>query len=365
VLGVSDPTPARDGAERRPTPGAAEGVPTPGPWQEPVRGGPPSARLTARPGAEQLQALIDQTTPAPPLSHLTGMRIDQIGDATAVFSMPMSPWLARGDGGIPLGPLAIPTDGAMACAIISQLPAHTGLTTTELSLRRLRPAPPGERLTAHGRLVEWGEGVALSQASLVDASGRAIAQASSLCVTLPMVAEPAGDRDAEPDAAEALPAGAPPDPWQRPGAPPDGLAELTGLREVAAAQGAAQFILPASPWLCAPPPGRAQGGMVVVLAEAALSAAIRGGESAPADAGRGCAPPRFVTTEIKLNFVRPLITDGRLARAEGRLIHRGRRLAVAESRVFDAGGRLVAVATGSAVAVAADADAAGPGMGRR
>jgi uncharacterized protein (TIGR00369 family) len=333
--------------------GASECPGHPGPWQEPVRGGHPSARLTARPGAEQLQAMIDGATPAPPLSHLTGMRIDEIGDATAVFSMPMSPWLRRADGAIPLGPLAIPTDAAMACAIISQLPAHTGLTTTELSLRRLRAAPPGERLSARGRLVEWGEGVALADASLVDRAGRLIAQASSLCVTLPMVAEPAADEsEAEPPAPSG--AQAPPDPWQRPGAPADGLNALTGLRELGADEGLAEWAMPATPWLCAPPPGRAQGGMVAVLAEAALTAAI---------GGPGPAAPRFVTTELKLNFVRPLVTDGRIARAEGRLIHRGRRLAVAQARVIDGADRLVAVATGSAIAV--PADAGGPGVGGR
>ena len=315
---------------------------TPGPWQEPVRGGHPSSALMGRSGLEQLQALLDGESDQPPLTHLTGMRLEQVRDGHARFSMPISPWLAGPDGAVGLGPLTIPTDAAMACAIIAGLRPHTGLTTTELSLRRLRAAPLGQRLTAEGRLVDWGDGVALADCSLVDETGALIARAESLCVTLPLAAEAA-----EPGAAPSPPAGAPaasPDPWQRPNAPAEGLAALTGLRVLAAHDGQAEVVLPASPWLCAPPPGRAQGGMVAVLAEAALSAAIDPGTER-----------RFVTTELKVNYLRPLLTDGGLARARARLVHRGRRIAVASVEVVDARGRPVAIATGSALARGGDA----------
>ena len=46
---------------------------------------------------------------------------------------------------------------------------------------------------------------------------------------------------------------------------------LTGLRPLAASAGATTFAMPATAWLCAPPPGRALGGAVALLAETALS----------------------------------------------------------------------------------------------
>jgi uncharacterized protein (TIGR00369 family) len=83
-----------------------------------------------------------------------------------------------------------------------------------------------------------------------------------------------------------------------------------------------------------------QGGAVATLADAAIMAAIQTVEPA---AGR------FEAGELKLNYLRPLASDGREASARGRLIHGGRRTAVASAEVVDADGRMIAVITGSAV----------------
>ncbi len=332
-------------------------------WREPVRGGHPDARLAARPGAEQLQAMLDGSTPAPPLSRLTGLRLAEFAPGSATFTMPLSPWLADASGTIPLGPLTMPADAAMACAIIAALPAGTGLTTSELGLRQIRPVRPGGTVVARGRMLEAGPPVALAEVTVTDADGALIAHGGSVCVTLPALAAPRLPAD-EPPAPDPQDEG--PDPWERPladrGDPrPDGepsalarlsaeiagkaalppLGRLTGLRPASAARGDVSFVLPATGWLCAPPPGRVQGGAVATLADAAVTAAIRTAEPA---AGR------FAGVELKLNYLRPLASDARDARAHGRLIHCGRRIAVASAEVVDADGRMIAVATGSAVA---------------
>lgn len=48
-------------------------------------------------------------------------------------------------------------------------------------------------------------------------------------------------------------------------------------------------------------------------------------------------------------FLRPVSPDGRDLVARGTVIHRGRSMAIGTSDVFDADGKKVAVATGSAV----------------
>jgi hypothetical protein len=58
-------------------------------------------------------------------------------------------------------------------------------TTSELSLRVVRPAQIGTILTAKGRLVYGGRTVALSEASIEDQKGRLIAHGSSLCFIFP------------------------------------------------------------------------------------------------------------------------------------------------------------------------------------
>jgi uncharacterized protein (TIGR00369 family) len=78
-----------------------------------------------------------------------------------------------------------------------------------------------------------------------------------------------------------------------------------------------------------------------MLAGAAMEAAMQ-----------TAAPPgtRFVPLELKVNYLRPLASDGREACARATLIHGGRRTAVARAEVADADGRAIAVASGSALA---------------
>jgi uncharacterized protein (TIGR00369 family) len=310
------------------------------PWRAPVRGGHPDPVLAAGPGVEFLRAMLAGDTPAPPLSRLTGMRPVRFGAGSAQFAMPVSPWLCADDGRVPLGVLAIPADAAMACAIIHDLPAGTAITTSELALRQIRPARAGGTLVTTATVLNSARPappVALAEVTVTDDAGALIARGGSLCVILPYTAEEA---QSGPDAAETTAADDGPDPWERP-APDAGLSRLTGLTAMVIAPGEAAFALPATRWLCAPPPGRVQGGAVAMLAGAAIDAAMQ-----------TAAPPesRFVPLELKLNYLRPLASDGREATAQSTLVHGGRRTAVARAEVADADGRAIAVASGSGIA---------------
>jgi uncharacterized protein (TIGR00369 family) len=55
----------------------------------------------------------------------------------------------------------------------------------------------------------------------------------------------------------------------------------------------------------------------------------------------------YAPLDLKVNFLRPVSPDGKDLVATGRVVHRGRTLAIATSEVFDAEGRKVALATGS------------------
>jgi uncharacterized protein (TIGR00369 family) len=118
------------------------------------------------------------------------------------------------------------------------------------------------------------------------------------------------------------------------------IEHLTGLRLERVAPEEVILTLPASEWFCAPPRNRVQGGVVAVLAEAAMACAIQ----SRLPAGIALAP-----IDIKVNYLRPLAADGRRARGRGWSVHVGRRLAVAHAEVHDADGRAIAVATGSAM----------------
>lgn len=269
-------------------------------WCEPARGGHPDVALFGLPGVEQLRAGLAGYHPRAPLSHLTGLRLVEVGIGSAVFEMPLTEWLRAPQGGISIGPLAIAADAALGCAVLSGLPAATPFTTSELSLRMLAPAKPGSSIIARGELIHARRRIALSEASLTDSHGRLLARGSSLCFVLPQLApvpEPPGELTRpEPVGYQT------PDPWERSAqgevvsqqvwdrlsglevlrarlagelgatAP---VSQLTGLSLREVAEREAVFVMPATEWLTAPPPGRVQGGAVALLAETALSTAIQ------------------------------------------------------------------------------------------
>lgn len=349
------------------------------PWREPLLGDVVDPLLLAAPGLERLRAWLVGGLPEAPLSHFTGMRLRDVQAGVATVSLPLTNWLVGADGMVGPGPLTIAADAAMAFAIMSRLPAWSPITTTELSMRMLSPLPSGGRIDARSTLVSLGPELALADVLVLHPDGTPVAHGSSLCMLLAQIAPQAdGGRpdaglgapadDGRPDAgrgARGMPDGAT-EPWQLP-APPrpapdprDGLEILrervagagsepplhryAGIEVVAAAEGEATLTLPASRWFRAPPPGRVQGGMVAVLADEALTAAV-GSVTGAGSAHRAI--------ERKINFLRPLADDGRAAIAVARVIQAGRRIVVATAEIRDAGGSAVAIASGSSLRTSA------------
>ncbi|MDQ6605472.1 MAG: PaaI family thioesterase [Actinomycetota bacterium] len=341
--------------------------PQPGdiPWRQPARGGYPDPSLIGLPGIEQLRAMLEGRVPQPPLSRLTGQRLIDVAPGLTTFEMPLTRWLCSSQGPISIGPLAVPADGAMATAIQTELPPASPYSTSELSLRLLSTARPGGCITARGRVIHRRRTIALSEVHLTDDEGRLVGHGTTLCFVAPPVkgSAPPQPLDVMPEPAADQ---ATPDPFERPAQgtilgqetferhsglevlraqiagdlPPPPIHYLLGLAPESAAAGEAAFVLPVTEWLCAPPPGRAQGGFIALLAEAGVMGAIQ----TKLPAGTAFAP-----IDLKVNFLRPLSADGREARAAGRVLHAGRRIAVASADVRDADGKPVAVATGSAM----------------
>ena len=334
------------------------------PWQEPVRGGHPDPALFGLSGLELLRAMLDGHVPQPPIGRLTGMRPTEVGAGSAAFAMPTSGWLASPQGPLTLGVLAVLADGPLGCAVQTALPPATPYTTSELSMRLLAPVLPGGALTARGSLVQARRTIALSEIYIQDERGRLVAHGSSLCFLI--VSD--GDPPPRPERLPTVetPSEETPDPYLRPPmgevlpqeiwdrmsglevlraqiagdlpAPP--LHYLTGIFPTAAEEGSATFTLPATEWLCAPPPGRVEGGVVGLLADSALASAMQ----TLLPAGTAYAP-----VDLKVNFLRPARTDGRDLTATGRVANAGRSILVADAEVVDADGKLVAIARGSAL----------------
>ncbi|MGI9557690.1 MAG: PaaI family thioesterase [Solirubrobacterales bacterium] len=337
-------------------------------WQEPALGDYPDPSVLGLSGHERMQALATGQVPVPPLTRLTGARLDAIGDGTATATMPLSGWLACASGVITGGTLAILADIGFGCAIESKLPPATPYTTAELSLSYLRPTWPGDRcLSANGQSIHVGRRVGLSEVFLIEeGSDRLIAHGTSRCAILPRIAdvpEPpvAGDegREASDESASAI------DPFERPAEgevldqavwadlggrrimdglisgelPRPPIAALTGLMPTEAGDGTATAVLPCSEWL-ASPLRTVQGGLTAMLADAALLFAVQ------TTVEPGTA---YAGLDLKVNYLRPVFPDGKDLVARAEVVNRGRSLAIARAEVTTSEGKRVALATGSSI----------------
>jgi len=81
------------------------------------------------------------------------------------------------------------------------------------------------------------------------------------------------------------------------------------------------------------PMGSVHGGYVATLLDSALGCAVH----STLAAGRA-----FTTLELKVNMIRGLSSNTGPVRAEGKVVHVGRQTGIAEGRVTDSAGRLLA-----------------------
>jgi len=81
------------------------------------------------------------------------------------------------------------------------------------------------------------------------------------------------------------------------------------------------------------PLGNTHGGIAATLLDSVMGCAVH----TTLAAGVG-----YTTLELKVNYIRTVPVDGRTLRAEGTVLHVGRRVATAEGKVLDERGKLVA-----------------------
>ena len=117
------------------------------------------------------------------------------------------------------------------------------------------------------------------------------------------------------------------------------IGDLLGMELELLEYGKVVFALQTRPDF-ANPLGTTHGGICATLLDSVMGCAVH----TTMDAGVGCA-----TLELKINYIRPVPTDGRRLTATGTTIHVGRTTATAEGRVVDDQGRLVAHATTTCV----------------
>jgi uncharacterized protein (TIGR00369 family) len=313
---------------------------------------------------EQMRPFIERRVPLPPIHRLTGLVPVDAGPGTSTWAMPASPWWCSAAGLFSGGVLALVADAALGGAIFSDLPKSTVLATSELSMNFVRPATPAsERLVARAGIIHTGSRQGLSEGRVEDAHGRLLAHATSRCVLRPLPFEPpeppqtpppvqATDHDT-PDPHLRPPKGTviPQEEWdttsglelvqswskEERATPP--VCRFLGWRLLEVEEGAVTWSMPASQWFCTGF-GMFYGGAIALFIDGGIISAVT-----------TTLPPgtSFGTLDLKINFLRPVVPDGRELVAGAKVVHRGRTTAVTTAELQDADGKCVAVATSSAM----------------
>jgi uncharacterized protein (TIGR00369 family) len=338
--------------------------------EEPARGFyADPGQFLALSGLDSLRNMLGGGSLPPPIRYLCGLQLSAVEPGRVSFTMPVTTWLYFPQGIVSGATLSLLVDMPLGCAVQTVLPPATPFSTTEISFKFLRTiAPRSGTLTATGRLIHAGKTIAVSLVEVTDDTGRLLAVATSRCAILPPIAAP---RDLVEQALENPPRLTEPEwpsphPYQRPvkgevlrqevwdrmsglavmraliagelPAPP--ISHLCGIAPLDAEEGSTRWRMPASDWLCTPVQGRLYGGATAFLAGTAIDGAVQ--TTVPAGAA-------FASVDLKVYFLRPVSPDGRDLVAHGTIMHRGRSVVIGTSEVFDADGKKVSVATGSAL----------------
>ena len=149
-------------------------------WEDP-RAGAEAAREMS--GIECLRAMIEGKLTAPPMAHLMGFGLVEVGEGRAVFECEPAEYHYNPLGVVHGGLACTLADSAMGCAVHTTLPAGTGYTTVEFKVNLLRPITAGiGRLLCEGEVIHVGGRVATAEARLSDEAGRLYAHATTTCM---------------------------------------------------------------------------------------------------------------------------------------------------------------------------------------
>jgi uncharacterized protein (TIGR00369 family) len=136
-------------------------------------------------GLAFLRAMGDGTLPPPPIMATTGAALGSVEPGEVVFTLEPAEFHYNPIGSVHGGIYATLLDSACGCAVQSTLPAGTGYTSLDLSVRFLRGITVDTGpVRCAGRVVQAGRRTALAHAEITDGSGRLLAEASSSCLLL-------------------------------------------------------------------------------------------------------------------------------------------------------------------------------------
>jgi uncharacterized protein (TIGR00369 family) len=131
-------------------------------------------------GIDYLTAMKDGRLPAPPFGELLQIDIDDVARGRVAFTCVPDESMYNATGLIHGGIVCTLLDTVTACAVLSTLPAGTGLASAEIKVSYLRPVhPAGGPLTAVGTVLKTGSRLSYADGVATNVKGEIVASASS------------------------------------------------------------------------------------------------------------------------------------------------------------------------------------------
>ena len=151
-------------------------------WQDPMIAAEASKSMS---GLENLKAILAGELPPPPIAELIGMRLAEVSEGRAVFTIEPAEYHYSPLGMVHGGIAATLLDSAMGLAVVSMLPAATGFTTLELKVNYVHPITDKTgMLYCEGKFIHMGGCIATAEGRLSDASGKLYAHGTTTCLVV-------------------------------------------------------------------------------------------------------------------------------------------------------------------------------------
>jgi uncharacterized protein (TIGR00369 family) len=134
-------------------------------------------------GRNFLDAVLRGELPPPPICHLVDFTFERIDDGRVEMVLTPQESQYNPIGSVHGGIIATVLDSVMGCAVHTKLPLGRAYTTLEIKVNYLRGVNcESGPMTAIGRVIHLGRQTAMAEASLLDASRKLFAQATTTCL---------------------------------------------------------------------------------------------------------------------------------------------------------------------------------------
>ena len=136
-------------------------------------------------GLDMMEGILKGIYPAAPIANILNYKVHAVGKGRVVFRGTPNLESRNPMGTIHGGWYGTILDSAMACAVMTTLPAGKIQTTLEFKVNIIRPIPMGVTVDAIGTVEHSGKSTGVAVGSLVDIkTGKLYASSSTTCLVM-------------------------------------------------------------------------------------------------------------------------------------------------------------------------------------